>query len=113
MEDHRPNNCLLCVLRRVGLSADFPVSPEIGVVGALQRGPGRTTPDASAPPGARQPIRKSSKVKLQSKLNDARISRLRNLTEIAVESEMVRIKELGMIEGIEEFRTEFNGLAFG
>src|SRR5450432_2160087 len=49
-------------------------------------------------------------INLQRQLDNSRISRRNNLTKISISSEMIGIEEIGMIEGIEEFRTEFNTL---
>ena len=50
-------------------------------------------------------------INLQRQLDNSRISCRNNLAKISISSEMVGIEKIGMIEGIEEFRTEFNALA--
>ena len=54
-----------------------------------------------------------SEIKFQCKLNDPWRSRLRDLSEVAVKSEVVRVKELSVIEGVEELGTKFDTLALG
>ena len=67
--------------------------------------PAIQNPELSTQPAA-------SEIELQGKLNDPGITRLGDLTEVIVESEVIRIEELGMIERIKQLCPEFQGFTF-
>src|ERR1700693_4944666 len=73
-------------------------------------------PEAIQPPQAFFIFRRFgclSEVKLQAKLDQARVPVGRNLAKGSAASRSIWIQELGMIEGIEKFCPELNGLGLG